>query len=40
MKTIGIESLNNGDYDSAIKHFTTGILLDNSTTSLYVKRGL
>ena len=40
MKHLGMDAFKNEDFTAAIKRFTTGILLDNSITSLFVKRGV
>ncbi|XP_076809969.1 putative protein FAM10A4 [Clavelina lepadiformis] len=38
MRQLGMEALSNGDNEGAVKHFTAGILLDNTRTVLFVKR--
>lgn len=38
MRQLGMEAMSNGDNEGAVKHFTAGILLDNSKTVLFVKR--
>nr|CAB3266625.1 putative protein FAM10A4 [Phallusia mammillata] len=38
MRRLGMEAMQNGDNEGAIKHFTAGILLDNKKTVLFVKR--
>lgn len=38
MKMLGIEALNNGDNEGAIKHLTSGIQLDPTKTVLFMKR--
>jgi len=39
MRSLGMQAMGDGDNEGAIKHFTAGILLDNSKTVLFVKRG-
>ena len=35
---LGIDALNSGDCEGAIKHFTSGIRLDSTKTVLFIKR--